>query len=76
MTIIVNGRKRFFDHLTGFKQTSSYEFTVCRGNTNYEIYGGKHAGGRSNEWYVSTSEWKTPIYTKSLMDSLRLIDTM
>jgi hypothetical protein len=72
----VNGRTKYFDHLQDLVQVSSYEYTVRRNGVLYTIYGGKHSGGRRNEWYVETKEWNKPIQTESLVDSLTMLDTM
>jgi hypothetical protein len=76
MLMKVNGRTKYFDHLQDLVQVSRYEWTVKRNDTVYTIYGGKHAGGRRNEWYVETQEWNKPIQTESLVDSLTMLDTM
>jgi hypothetical protein len=76
MLIKVNGRTKFFTHLQDLVQVSRYEWTVKRSDVTYTIFGGKHSGGRRNEWYVETQSWNKPIQTTSLVDSLNLLDTM
>jgi hypothetical protein len=76
MEVKINGRHRFYDHLHDLEQVSSYEYTVYRNSTKYTIFGGKKAGGRRNEWFVECEQWRDPIYTTSLVDSLKLLDTM
>jgi hypothetical protein len=78
-SVRVNGHKRWFDHLSGFRQAPELgrgTYTVLRHDTRYEIYGGRHAGGRRGEWYVTTAEWAKPIKCVSLMDALTLLETL
>jgi hypothetical protein len=77
MLIKVNGRERYFNYLSDLKRVSGSKsrWTVKRLDTEYHIEGGKHAGGRRNEWFVDGVGSKA-IYTTSLMDSLRLLDGM
>ena len=73
---VVNGRTYYFTHLRDFTRVGTCTYRVRRNETVYEIFGGKLAGGRSNEWYVTTDGWATPIHTTSLVDSLRLLENM
>ena len=72
----VNGRRCYFDHLTEFKQIGKGKYTVKRGDVEYQIEGGKHLGGSRRDWYVDGPDWKGSITCKSLMDALRMLETM
>ena len=75
--IIVHGRRKYYDHLTDFRKVSKSRYTVKRNGVEYQIEGGRHAGGTSREWWVDTAEWNgKPIDCTSLVDALQLIDRM
>jgi hypothetical protein len=76
MKIKINGRVRFYNHLSHFRRTSKYEYSVNRYSIPFVIFGGKHSGGRRNEWFVQSAEWDKSIACTSLVDALRLIDNM
>lgn len=72
----VNGRKFYPEHLTNFRQITKSTWTVYRGDTKYTIEGGRHAGGRRGEWFVDFGRGGKPVQCTSLMDALRMLDTM
>jgi len=71
-----NGRTRYFVHLFGFQKIGEFTYTVRRNDIEYTIFGGRKAGGRRNEWFVTSKEWDKPIYTSSLVGSLNLLEGM
>ena len=76
MLIRVNGRSKYFDHLSDFRRVGPGKYTVQHHGVEFQIEGGKHAGGSRNQWFVDTAEWTKPIYTTSVMDSLDLLEKM
>jgi hypothetical protein len=76
VTIKINGRVRYYDHLSDFAKLSPSRYAVRRNATEYTIEGGKRAGGTAREWFVDASEWTKPIFCTSLVDALNLLDRM
>lgn len=77
----VNGRLKFYDRLRNLKRVpgTKSRWTVERHGFDvvvYHIEGGRHAGGRRNEWLVEGGSFNGPIYTTSLVDSLNLLENM
>jgi len=74
--IKINARRVFVNHLTDFKRITKNAYTVMRYGTKYTISGGKHAGGRRNEWFVECKEWNAPIICTSVVDAIKMLDGM
>jgi hypothetical protein len=74
--IKVNGRIRFYDHLVNFKRVNRSTWTVERNGQTYRIEGGRHAGGTSREWFLDGGSFNGSILCTSLVDALRLLETM
>lgn len=74
--IKVNGRLRFFDHVEALRRVSKSRWVATRHGVEYQIEGGKHAGGTSRDWWVDGANWSGSIDCTSLMDAMRLLDTM
>jgi hypothetical protein len=72
----INGRNYYFNYLNSLVQVGPGNFTVNRHSTQYEIFGGKKAGGRRNEWYLTKKEWASPIPCNSLVDALTVLEKM
>ena len=75
-TLIVNGRRVYTKHLSNLKKIGRATWTVERYCDTYTIEGGKLAGGRRNEWYVDSPTWNSSAQCASLVDALRMLDTM
>lgn len=75
---IVNGRRHWFTRLRDFTRVGTCTYRVRHTGTGevYEIFGGKLAGARSNEWWVNTPSWHKAVETTSLIDSLRMLEGM
>jgi hypothetical protein len=75
--IRVHGRIRFFRHVQSVTRTGPGRYTVAAGaRGTFQIEGGRHAGGGRRDWFVDSRHWDGSIRCTSLMDALRLIDTM
>jgi hypothetical protein len=76
----VNGRTKYYDHLKNLKRVpgTKSRWTVEHKGTGltYHIEGGKHAGGRRDEWFVDGGDINGTINTSSLVDSLNLLENM
>jgi hypothetical protein len=76
MLLDVNGRSRYFEHLSNLERVTRSTWTVERAGRVYRIEGGKHAGGTRREWFVDGGGFTGSINCTSLMDALRMLDTM
>ena len=72
----VNGRVHYFTFLSNLKRISRSRWTVERRGVEYHIEGGRHAGGSRREWRVEGGDFNGPVDCTSLVDALRLLDTM
>ncbi len=72
----INRRLYFFDRLTNLKQVSKSRWTVERRGVEYRIEGGRHAGGTSREWWLDGPQFNGSIDCTSLVDALRVLETM
>ena len=74
----INGHVYYFDHLTSVKRVagSRSRWTAERNGVEYQIEGGRHAGGTKREWFVDGPDFNQSINCVSLADALRLLDTM
>lgn len=74
MLIRINGRLRFYNSITKVTKVGTGRWEVERNGDTYRVEGGRAAGGRHTDWFVESRHWVAPIWTTSLVDSLKLID--
>jgi hypothetical protein len=74
--IRVNGRLHFYEHLSNFKRVDKGWYTVEHHGVEYQIEGGKHAGGSRRDWFVTSIDWCEAIGCTSLVDALKMLDGM
>jgi hypothetical protein len=76
----VHGKLRFFNRIQTVKRNRPGHYSVTAPHGEWKIFGGKHAGGRSNEWFLEgsfvTDTGEKAMYCISLMQTLRVIDGM
>ena len=72
----INGRLYFFGILSNLTRVSKSLWTVERRGVEYRIEGGRHAGGTSREWWLDGPQFNGSIDCTSLVDALRLLQTM
>ena len=76
MLLYVNGRDHFFNReIILNKARAGYWFGTVNG-CPFNIYGGKHAGGSSRDWFVECGEYygENTLQADSLAECLMLLD--
>ena len=74
-TITINGRKRFFSRIKSMRRAgAAYHVETYHGA--YTIDGGRRCGGSRRDWFVTGQHINKAIACTSIMDALRLLETM
>jgi hypothetical protein len=74
-TVTINGRKRHFSRITSVRRVgAAYHVETFHGT--YTIDGGKRCGGSRSDWFVSGAHIRDCISCTSVLDALRLLETM
>lgn len=74
-TVTINGRKRFFTRITNVRRVGA-AFHVDTFHGAYTIDGGKRCGGSARDWFVAGEHINPAIACTSVMNALRLLETM
>ena len=75
--IKVNGRTRYYTHLSSLKSHGDGKYSVNRYSKTYRIEGGKKAGGRRTDWWIDHEDFKKGgLKVKSLKNALDELDNM
>jgi hypothetical protein len=75
--VTINGRRRYFNRVSAVRLTAPgrYEVTTEHHGT-FTVEGGRKAGGSRRDWFLESASWNRPIQCSSLMDAVRVIETM
>lgn len=76
MLIKINGRSRYFGRIETVTEIRPGHYEVTAGQFTLKVEGGRSSGGTANEWLIHADGviFNRTVLTKSLMESLRLID--
>jgi len=74
MLIKINGRQTFFNSIESVEKVKPGSFKVTTRNGVYEVGGGRHSGGASNEWFFSGPHYNGTVFASSLKECCKMID--